>query len=215
MSTELTVVKQPENWIHFSSTASQIVMSNKGQDEILKSGMYFKPKGLWITPEYAPNNWRDWCMGEDFRTGDLNFIHDVKFKPDANLLRLENAQDIDIFTDQYGYSLMATMLAHDPSVSESHRAWRENRRDAVHWDKVAEKYDGILIPNYIFERRFMHGADWYYPWDCASGCVWSCDAVESITVRPIESAGYVTREFDMKKAMKALREATEKMRDGV
>lgn len=187
MSTELTIVKQPENWIHYSSSSATILMKTKIQQLADKDAFFMKPKGLWITPEYANYNWFEWSTSEEFRQGDLNFVHDVKFSSDARLLRLENAADIDAFTQTYGFSIM------------DHFGLRSfsRRNDGIYWDRVADQYQGILIPTYIWERRLMAGADWYYPWDCACGCIWDAAAVESITVRSLESAGYVTKEVNM------------------
>ena len=52
----------------------------------------------------------------------------------------------------------------------------------IQWDRVAERYQGIVITPYIWSRRLEPETHWYYPWDCASGCIWDGEAVESITV---------------------------------
>lgn len=215
MSTDLVKIPQPENWIHYSSSSDEIVMETRYQQMAAGKNdiSFFKPRGLWITPEYAAQNWFDWCMGEDFRKAELNFIHDVKIKPNANLLRLENVPDLDQFTKQYGYSLMAE---HYTTELTKHSDYMRSRRDAIRWDTVAEKYDGILIPNYIWERRLYHGTEWYYAWDCACGCIWNSSAVESIKARSLESAGYVSRDFDVKVALATLHELQqEQAEDGV
>lgn len=169
----MKMIKQPEKWIHYSPSPTQIVVYNRDQQEDMH--LYSKPKGLWITPEHAENNWSEWCKGADFNCGRLKFIHDIKFNSNANFLRLENKDDIDSFTKEYEFTLA------DPFPIAGDFEFK-----GIKWKKVAEKYDGILIPTYIYERRMMAGADWYNPWDCASGCVWNASAIESITVRSTE-----------------------------
>ncbi len=50
----------------------------------------------------------------------------------------------------------------------------------VDWAKVAKLYDGIIIAPYISARRLAHSVNWYYTWDCASGCIWNPRAIKSI-----------------------------------
>lgn len=48
----------------------------------------------------------------------------------------------------------------------------------INWPAVAIEYQGVIVAPYSWERR----NSWYYPWDCASGCIWDAAAIESITV---------------------------------
>jgi hypothetical protein len=187
MSNQLITINQPENWIHYSPTASQILLSSRAQNHTDIQSLYFKPKGLWITPEYADMNWFEWCEGEKFHMENLNYIHDVKIKSDANLLRLESPEDIDNFTDEYGLDILTAV-----GVRQRHPIpeFAKRRKDGIQWNVVADKYQGILIPAYHWSRRLDFNTAWYYAWDCASGCIWDADAVESVTVRSEVSAGY-------------------------
>jgi hypothetical protein len=124
---------------------------------------------------------------------NLNFIHDVKLKPDANLLRLETEADIDSFTEEYGFNILQAAGFHSHLPEKS---------DGIRWDLVADKYQGILIPTYHWSRRMFVSSSWYYPWDCASGCIWDADAIESITCRSDISAGY---EIDPEQTPEAIR----------
>lgn len=193
---ELVVINQPDKWIHYSSSPAQILLANK---KPLDPSFGMKPRGLWITPEYAKHNWYDWCMSEDFRTAELNFIHDVTFIKNANILRLDTQADIVAFTEEYGFNILESLGQRSMVGGQ----------DAIHWDLVATKYHGILIPEYHWDLRMNHLARWYYPWDCASGCIWNVSVIESIVVRPGESAGYVSREFNLKEAMTKLRASLE------
>ena len=55
-----------------------------------------------------------------------------------------------------------------------------NYSSYINWRKVAKAFDGIIIPEYIYSRRLDGNAsDWYYGWDCASGCIWDARAIKT------------------------------------
>lgn len=126
---------------------------------IYVQGVGSKPKGLWVSVD---DDWRRWCTDETYGVDNLLIIHKVILHRDANILHLADANGIDWFT--YKYKEFAN----------------DNYR--IDWRKVAKLYDGIIIAPYCWERRLGLEADWYYPWDCASGCIWNFDAIRSIDV---------------------------------
>lgn len=122
-----------------------------------------KPSGLWVSVGTA---WPEWCLAEEFGVDRLVSVNRIVLAPNANILRLASPRDLDDFTGAYSTD------ARD-SVS----------RYSIAWDRVAARYDGILIAPYVWERRMA--LLWYYGWDCASGCLWNARAVSSIeTVDP-------------------------------
>lgn len=205
---DLVPTEPPITWVHYSDRPDEIGMYTREQEWGKRPGesLFFKPKGLWITPENAPDNWEDWCIAEDFHQADLNFVHVVTLRKDANLLVINDEAGIDAFTDTYGMNILEA-LGHAGSF------FRDRYKDGIRWDNVATLYQGILIPNYIHSRRLIfgdHNAAWYYPWDCASGCIWNADAVESIVCRSNVSRGFVSR--DTSKDMENLRKMAEKLK---
>ena len=52
----------------------------------------------------------------------------------------------------------------------------------IHWYEVASAYDGIVIAPYQLTHRLSTEHAWYYPWDCASGCIWNLSAVTSVEI---------------------------------
>ena len=74
---------------------------------------------------------------------------------------------IDRTARRRGYTLLLT---------ENH----ENATDEVTQVKVMldRRVDGIIIAPYQWYCRMT--VDWYYTWDCASGCIWNLDAIESV-----------------------------------
>ncbi len=153
--------------VHYSASPVTAIRSVQQ----LRVALSFKPRGLWVSDDDCANNWRAWCEEENFRLLGLACAHDVTLAPDASILLLEGAADIDAFTRQYG----ATYDFTPPSLA--------NGCPIVRWGAVAAAYDGIVITPYVWERRLDGIARWYYAWDCASGCIWNARAIASIALR--------------------------------
>ena len=127
---------------------------------------HFKPRGLWISVDGNDDGWREWCDNEGFQLDSLKFVHDIRLAKSANVLRITNADGIDRFDDAYSASL-------NPEISFR----------SIDWKKVAGEYQGIIIAPYIWQKRLSDNAQWYYAWDCASGCIWDAAAIESFNLR--------------------------------
>jgi hypothetical protein len=152
-------------WVHYNNSPKPVIIKDVAQAD------HHKPCGLWITPHGQEDNWIDWCITEDFHVNRYTNAHEVIFSPTANLLTMSTPQELDSFTDEYGIDL-ATSTRLKLNGKYNH---------TCDWERVAEKWDGILITPYIWERRRTM---WYYSWDCASGCIWRASAIEKITLRP-------------------------------
>lgn len=118
-----------------------------------------KPNGLWLSAEGA-HSWKEYCTGESWGLKYLAHCAEIVLRPAAEILRITSVAELDDFSAHY-------------SNGDIHDC------RAVDWSRVAQFYDGILIAPYQWERRtsFM----WYYTWDCASGCVWNLNAIESVS----------------------------------
>lgn len=128
---------------------------------------HFKPAGFWLSVDGNEDGWKEWCEGEEWGLERLACVHDVKLTPQANIFHLKSAADIDAFDVRF-----RSPIARDFSYF------------MIDWRSVAATYQGIIIAPYIWERRLsLDGANWYYAWDCASGCIWDASAIESITLR--------------------------------
>lgn len=147
---------------HYSYEPIEAV-SDRAQEE---PQTYRKPRGLWLSVEGGGDGWREWCEAESF-AGGWTHVYDVELAEDANVLHLSGPGDLDRF--HHEWSVPDEVLA------------RWGRR-SIDWRAVAEKYDGIIIAPYVWERR-LDGevSEWYYGWDCASGCIWRARAVASIS----------------------------------
>jgi hypothetical protein len=123
-----------------------------------------KPVGFWVSVE-GEDDWPSWCRGEDFRLGSLVAAHEVELAANANILYIETPEDIDAFHVKY-------------AVVE-HR-YRSTGRESwgIDWTVIVAEFDGIVIAPYQWTRRMS--PDWYYGWDCASGCVWNLNAIAAV-----------------------------------
>lgn len=146
---------------HFSTTIVTKVQP-RTQTE---ADRHFKPKGFWISVD-GEDDWLDWCIKENnFNEIKSQIQHRVILNADANILYLKNKDEIDAFTEKYVGKIVPRYM-----------------RYQVSWDEVAKSYQGIIIAPYIWSRRMHEGSEWYYPWDCASGCIWDETAIKEIKV---------------------------------
>ena len=150
--------------IHYSTTPLTEVYSIT-QDGY-GSGSY-KPRGLWVSAS-GEDDWPAWCHSENFGVERLQNPVEVVLRPDAKILRISTPEGIDAFEREY-----VTRAAYP------HEGAKEYRSESVNWKLVAERYQGIIISPYIWERR-LTDTMWYYGWDCASGCIWDAKAISHL-----------------------------------
>lgn len=135
-----------------------------------------KPNGLWVSA-LGRDDWPSWCRSEDFRKTRRQSATLVTLRPPARILRITGANDLDLFTLNYGEDYDWSNGRYPPDK-------------LIRWDRVAADWQGIVIAPYVWERRLHASSGWYYGWDCASGCIWDPAAVESLVplraARPLE-----------------------------
>lgn len=120
-------------------------------DQTHDRGPYAKPRGTWVS---VNESWKRWCTAEAFRQDSLTYRYFVRIHPAATILRLGSAHDLDRFTTEFS-----------ADVGYGYKG--------IDWQLVYMAWDGIIITPYIWPRRLT--LDWYYTWDCASGCIWNFD----------------------------------------
>jgi hypothetical protein len=146
--------------IHYSRIPVVSVNSNSQPTE-----PDLKPNGLWVSVE-GEYDWKWWCDWEDFQPQNLTCPHEVTISRGARILHLNGPEDIDKFTAAYAAP-----------------AFLGGRSLHIHWKRVADEYQGIIIAPYVWERRLSIHTFWYYGWDCASGCIWDKAAIKSIVAK--------------------------------
>jgi len=120
-----------------------------------------KPMGLWVSDEDAEMPWSRWCIGEAFGLERLALKWKINLKQDSNILLIDNPYSLLEFGEEY---------RGEPSYHGLN----------INWQRVATLYNGILITPYQHSLRFNEHCRWYYGWDCASGCIWNADVIESV-----------------------------------
>lgn len=117
----------------------------------------FKPHGFWVSVD---DDWRRWCesdgMEEWIEHPEIHFS--LETEP---CLWLKTVEDLDRFTEEYA----------------------EPDGYYVDWRTVSMRYAGIIIAPYQWQRRLSLTVNWYYPWDCASACVWDLSVIALQTIR--------------------------------
>lgn len=177
--------------IHFSADIVTKVHGRRQTDHLdpknRNRGLAGKPVGFWISDETrGAHGWKAWCRAERFRSYSLRYEHEVKLSDKAKILCIRNAKELNDFADKYGYSLLdelAKARGEETFTEEMRRKYGRFSKhiDAIDWRQVAKKYHGIIITPYISAERLGDNS-WYYPWDCASGCIWNARAIESVTM---------------------------------
>jgi hypothetical protein len=125
-----------------------------------------KPVGLWVSVP-GDNDWASWCESIGW-VDRIQYAYDVTLHDDARILEIPTGDELDMFHDRYaqpGHPL-------DTGLG--------NRLVPIEWERVANDYDGIIIAPYQRSHRHF-GPLWYFTWDCASGCIWNYDVIDSVT----------------------------------
>jgi hypothetical protein len=126
-----------------------------------------KPNGMWfsIVREDGSDSWRDYCKGRGWAT--KSYRTELLLNR-STVLWMQTEAEIDKLTTEYGYCRVPE--------AEMHREMVDYTRSAICWKRLAGKYDGIVIALDCAERDQQ---EWYCysTWGCASGCVWSRNAI--------------------------------------
>lgn len=141
---------------HWSEHPLPEVLNNKDQ---IKKPWTSKPNGFWLSDENSDMSWKKWCDDEEFRQERLQYWTDFTVDM-SDIIHLKNANDILLFTETY-------KVKPDDTYS-------------IDWVAVTLNHKGILITPYVWECRLNKNCDWYYPWDCASGCFWDVSCLSPI-----------------------------------
>lgn len=144
-----------ETFIHFSK--EKFIFDPKFKYAERCDGL--KPDGLWISDE-SDFGWKQWCEEEGFNLKNLKQRTEITIDCE-DVLWAKTIGELYRFVDEFG--------ADSRFVSYS-----------IRWDKVKEKYKGIIISPYQESLRLGNYFFWYYGWDCASGCVWDLSCIKDV-----------------------------------
>ena len=156
---------------HFSMFDKIEEVTSTSQSRHDKDG-FMKPFGFWISVD-GEQDWPTWCLSETFRGEKLRYRHRVVLKAGAPIVYIQTREQLrafsDVFKDEKHLRDMRIRLgfAHNMNIM---------------WQEVEKQYHGIIIAPYQWGSRMDDQVFWYYSWDCASGCIWNADAIESVTL---------------------------------
>lgn len=157
--------------IHYSSKPFDLKPNDYSQDRV---DYHAKPHGLWVSAEgdLGEDNltWKEWCEQENFELKSLNHSYLVNLKPEARILYLKTPEEILEFGVKFPY------IRQQWNTSEGRKFCATNELD---WIEVKNIYQGIIISPYQWTLRLSNRCNWYYGWDCASGCIWDLSCIES------------------------------------
>lgn len=119
-----------------------------------------KPRAVWVSVD-GDDDWPAWCISEEWGVESLAYRYVVKINPAARMVHLQSDAEVRAFDATFG-------------LPGNHRSER------IDWGEVQKGYDGIIIAPYQWQSR--NALLWYYAWDCASGCIWNTDVIESVTL---------------------------------
>ena len=128
-----------------------------------------KQVALWLSVGDA---WERWCRRENIFLDSVAWRRQMTFQPGARVSVLDNmSPEFDAFTGRYA----------DPAD--------EFRIPA--WDRVASDLDVLILWPWEWPRADHYR--WDQAWDCASGVVFSPDAISYGPPRPVSSVSSVLR----------------------
>ncbi len=139
-----------------------------------------KPIGLWVSVEDG-NSWKDWCEDQKFRLEGLKYQYEVTIFSSPNILKLETTDSILQFSKEYFWDpseWMRTVLVKSGQQVPEIFTPDFEYRPAIRWDLVKEKYQGIIVAPYQCSCRLDLWTQWYYGWDCSSGCIWDLSVIK-------------------------------------
>jgi hypothetical protein len=124
-----------------------------------------KPLGLWVSDQHDDINWPQWCVANYYN------IHKLRFKTClnvdiTNVLVVDTEKKMEELQDKWSYV----------------EIYRGSGPYLVHpdWDVLSQEYKGNIISPYQDKYRLDLKYQWYYGWDCASGCLWNLDCIKEV-----------------------------------
>ena len=138
-----------------------------------------KPHGLWFSAGDGEDGWRAWCEAEGFAMDRLSVSTEIVLGPRARVFLVSDATGLRALGDRY-------RRQHAAAVPGSLQC----QASGPDWRRIGMEYDAVVIAPYIWECRLEEDTSWYYSWDCASGCVWNTDVVETREYAPARPVDY-------------------------
>lgn len=137
---------------HYGTTADKFRLDYNYEG----AGLY-KPKGLWACPEYAIDEWKDWC--EDYKVDFLSEHFDFTLKPETKILLIRDVGDILPYCKSDGLGLLHYSST-DPTIDK-----------VLDLEKIYREFDGMEVDMRSGWPLF-HDSKLFYTWDVSSIVIW-------------------------------------------
>lgn len=128
-----------------------------------------KPEGLWVSVD-GDHDWPSYARGIPFLVPNLRLRYQIVLREPERLLWLSTVPEMLEFTRTY-----------NKHVDWGGIDWTGHHID---WQFVARRYAGIVISPYQGACRLglllPVRTQWYYCWDCASGCIWDAEVIGTV-----------------------------------
>ena len=122
--------------------------------------------GLWGSPEDSEYGWKDWCLGEDFRTEKLQIWTKFVILPGTKILEIDSLEDLKEAIRKFG--------KYDQRLEINYLDWEHIKNS---W------YRGVFLSergNRQCHLPLEYGAPDLNGWDCESIVLFDLDCI-SIT----------------------------------
>lgn len=159
---------------HYSALPLRMIESRQQRAPVAP---FDKPSGLWVSVAGAAD-WPSWCRAEEFGLERLAHCTRIELCPGARLAVIDTPKQMRWLEATYGRD------ARYPTIGSLGLM--------IDWPAVAADWQAIVIAPYHWGERL--NTRWYYPWDCASGCIWDADAVASFTPADALSGPEIAKE---------------------
>jgi hypothetical protein len=151
--------------IHYASEKFSLEPREYDQSKLT---WQIKPNGLWFSVQ-GLYDWKWWCEEENYELEKLVVSYELKLKEHVNILYIQTEDEIFNFAKQYPY---LRERWNEPIGRDLCQGYE------LDWNKVKSRYQGMIISPYQWNCRLSPKSNWYYAWDCASGCIWDLDCIE-------------------------------------
>lgn len=162
------MTKRP--YYHYTKDPFELDLNKKYLNQIKGC---FKPFGLWVSDD-SDFGWKEWCEGEEFKLDSFSHRTKITIKNENNIYFLRTLKEMKKFNGAFSVPL-------EEIYPDMKRHFDNKYRIRyIDWSKVKDTYGGLVISPYQHFFRLDPDYMWYCSWDCASGCIWDLNNIDTV-----------------------------------
>lgn len=168
--------------VHYSEHPIRNLFNIKQKNQEV---MNRKPRGLWVSID-SEDGWKEWCVEQEFALERLRYRYELLLVEDHNILQINTHDELIEFTKIYGIDdpdFLNDLAIDQVKFRQSLGFPEEKTVWSIDWEMVADEYSGIYISFYTHSACMYPEINWFYGWDCSSGCIWDVDIIEELRFR--------------------------------